>query len=158
MHDSSYKLMDSLLRKHLSGASGTVVDFGSYDVNGTYRPLFGNAWKYLGADIEAGKNVDIVMRPYEAPLESDSIDLVVSGQAIEHCSNPFKFVKEMARVLKSGCQIILIAPWRWCVHRYPIDCWRFLPDGMACLFDEAGIIMVDSQIVVDDCYAVGVKK
>jgi SAM-dependent methyltransferase len=149
--------MKTLLEKHCSGQSGMVVDFGSQDINGTYRPLFGGQWNYVGVDLCEGKNVDIVMRPYEAPIESCSVDLVISGQSIEHCENPFRFVAEMARVLKPGGNIILIAPWRWCVHRYPIDCWRFLPDGMQCLFNEANILMVESAIVVDDCFSVGAK-
>jgi len=157
MHPASYKIMESLLSRFVAGGSGDVVDFGSQDVNGTYRALFGSKWRYRGADLSAGKNVDIVMQPYSIVIDSDSVDLVISGQTIEHCRNPFLLVGEMVRVLKVGSPIILIAPFRWSVHRYPIDCWRFLPDGMQCLFDESGVKMAESKIIGDDCYAIGMK-
>lgn len=143
---------------------GIVVDVGSLDVNGTYRDLFGPEWKYVGVDIKPGKNVDLAMpSEYEIPFPDSSADLVISGQAIEHCRNPFKFVAEMRRVAKSGATIIIIAPFIWVPHRYPIDCWRFLPDGMKQLFVEAGLILQESKIeqgkkeMEQDCYAVGVK-
>lgn len=158
MHNASFEIMRSLINKHVRNASGTVVDFGSQDINGTYRPLFGKQWKYIGADLASGKNVDIVMQPYKIDIKDSSVDLVISGQTIEHCRNPFRLVGEMVRVLKRESHIILIAPFRWSVHRYPIDCWRFLPDGMQCLFDESGVTMVESKIIGDDCYAIGKKR
>ena len=163
MHNASMILMKNLLAS--SGlVGGVVVDAGSFDVNGTYRTLFGPSWKYFGVDTREGKNVDIVMvDEYRIPLFSDHADLVISGQTIEHCRNPFRLVGEMARVLKPGGAIIIIAPFKWSVHRFPIDCWRFLPDGMRCLFDEAGLKLDKSEIMPSknqndvDCYAVGWK-
>ena len=163
MHNASMILMKNLVAStRLMG--GTVVDVGSQDINGTYRGLFGPSWKYIGVDQVKGKNVDIVMTSeYSIPLSEESSDVVISGQTIEHCRNPFKLVSEMARILKPQGTMILIAPFKWSVHRYPIDCWRFLPDGMKCLFDNAGISLVKSEIMSSknpndvDCYAIGRK-
>jgi len=41
----------------------TIMDLGSMNVNGTYRPFFDIApWQYTGLDIEQGDNVDIVLK------------------------------------------------------------------------------------------------
>jgi SAM-dependent methyltransferase len=109
----------------------SVVDIGSRDVNGSYRTLFdAPAWRYCGIDLESGKGVDIVLRdPYTLPLPSRSVDLVVSGQAFEHIEYFWLTWLEMARVLKPGGMVFLIAPSRGPEHRFPQDCWRFYPDG-----------------------------
>lgn len=162
MHNNSYELMKKLI-KPLPG--GNVVDVGSLNVNGTYRDLFDHNWNYAGTDIQQGANVDVIMPgEYSLPFSDSFADLVISGQTIEHCRNPFKLVAEMARVLKSAGTIILIAPSVWVQHRYPIDCWRFLPDGMRCLLEESGLVYRDSKVYKNpknqmevDCYVVGRK-
>lgn len=56
-------------------------------VNGSYRTLFNNPkWNYVGCDLEEGSNVDIVLNdPYDwKNIESNSYDVVISGQAFEH--------------------------------------------------------------------------
>ena len=42
-------------------------------------------------------------------------------------------MKEMVRVLKPEGLICIIAPRGFKEHRHPVDCWRFLPDGMRAL-------------------------
>ncbi|MFC5743969.1 methyltransferase domain-containing protein [Dyella tabacisoli] len=136
MHVSSYQHMQDLVARYLdTQRSLSVVDIGSYDVNGSYRTLFGNAkWSYQGIDLEAGPGVDIVLSsPYRLPFASGSVDLVVSGQAFEHVEYFWMSWLEMVRVLKPGGMIFLIAPSRGPEHRYPQDCWRFYPDGYRAL-------------------------
>jgi SAM-dependent methyltransferase len=162
MHSNSYKIMQKLIAPF---KGGNVVDVGSLDINGTYRPLFGPSWKYTGVDIVPGKNVSFTMvSEYSTGIELANVDLVISGQTIEHCRNPFRLVAEMARILKPGGALILIAPFIWNQHRYPVDCWRFLPDGMKILIEDAGLSFVKSEISFHgnghkeaDCWAVGKK-
>ena len=64
VHDNVMRIARELLEKHvwpLFPGGGSVLDVGSYDVNGTYRPLFPAGWDYLGVDIEKGPNVDLVV-------------------------------------------------------------------------------------------------
>ena len=77
--------MARLVETHLMDTRAPdVIDVGSQDVNGSYRPLFAKpGWRYRGIDMTAGPNVDIVMPdPYELPLSSRSVDLVISGNRI----------------------------------------------------------------------------
>lgn len=163
MHASSYSLMQKLVSRVCLSGRGVVVDVGSQDVNGTYRNIFGTAWDYRGVDISPGKNVDIVMvDEYSIPLPNRCADLVISGQTLEHVRNPFKLVSEMARILKIGSHLFMIAPFVWAEHKYPIDCWRFLPDGMRSLIEDTGLAFVESAITKasateSECYGVGLK-
>jgi SAM-dependent methyltransferase len=138
MHKSSYQHMARAIETHLAGKAGTpltILDIGAYDVNASYRPLFNKpGWKYQGVDIAAGPNVDMVLNSvYEFPIESDSVDVIVSGQTFEHIEFFWLTWQEMVRILKPGGHIILIAPSRGQEHRYPVDCWRFYPDGFRAL-------------------------
>lgn len=116
-------------------ATIAAVDIGSYDVNGSYRELFGPPnWRYTGVDLTAGPGVDVVLKsPYKLPFASGSVDVVLSGQAFEHIEFFWLTWLEMIRVLKPGGLIFLIAPSRGPEHRYPQDCWRFYPDGYRAL-------------------------
>ena len=79
--------------------------------------------------------------PYTIPLEDESVDLVVSGQTLEHVKNPFRSVTEMTRVLKTGSHIILIAPSAGPRHD-SIDCWRFMHDSFKAIAEECGLKVV----------------
>jgi SAM-dependent methyltransferase len=136
VHASSYEHMTDLVQRHLDENERLkIIDIGSYDVNGSYRTLFKSSlWSYVGIDLSAGPGVDIALSsPYEFPLASESVDLVISGQAFEHVEYFWQTWMEMLRVLRPGGRIFLIAPSRGPEHRYPQDCWRFYPDGYRAL-------------------------
>lgn len=120
----------------------SVLDIGSYDVNGSYKHLFNeDKYYYTGLDIEQGPNVDIVLtNPYDwNAIESDSFDIVISGQAFEHIEFFWKTMEEMTRVLKKDGLLCLIAPNGFGEHRHPVDCYRFFSDGLIALARYVGI-------------------
>ena len=51
--------------------------------------------------------------------------------------------------------MLLVAPFVCAEHRYPIDCWRFLPDGLRFFLD--GFESRDAGIVHGDCFGLGRK-
>ena len=97
--------------------------------------------EYIGLDIKPGTNVDLVVKdPYKwTEIEDNTYDLVISGQAFEHIEFFWLVFEEMVRVLKPNGYMCLIVPKYHIQHRYPVDCWRFLPDGMRALAKYAGI-------------------
>lgn len=142
MHKSSYNHMKDLARKYLEpGRSMQILDVGSLDVNGSYQPIFEEpVWQYRGLDLSPGPNVDIVLStPYQFPVKSGSVDLVISGQSFEHIEFFWLTWLEMVRVLKPDGMIFLIAPSSGKQHRYPVDCWRFFPDGFRALAKFGGM-------------------
>ena len=144
-----------------------VLDIGSqimpHQVNfGSHRDLFEG--EYVGIDISAGINVDIVLtEPYEFPFDNEYFDVVISSQTFEHIEFPWKTMEEISRVLKPNGLICIIAPAKAPIHKYPLDTFRYHPDGMRALakwvvFDvlEAEIKRADS--IVYDCYLIAKKN
>jgi SAM-dependent methyltransferase len=134
-----------------------VLDVGSYDVNGTYKPLFEHC-SYVGLDIEAGPNVDVVSQDhYSYPFPDASFDVVISGQCLEHSYYPWKIIKEMGRMVKSNGMTCIIAPWQYEIHRHPVDCFRILPDGMTRMMEDAGFKVLSCITNKNDCCGIGTK-
>ena len=141
MHAEALAAMTKILRERgPKGEDIKALDVGAYDVNGTYRPLVeGLGWRYVGLDVAAGPNVDVVARdPYRFPYKANSFDVVLSGSTMEHVQAIWRWVPELVRVLKVGGLLAIVTHWQFMEHRYPVDCWRILPDGMRFLFDETG--------------------
>lgn len=125
--------------------SVSVLELGSADHNGSCRSLL-RAPKliYIGVDRKPGPGVDITLSdPYQLPFETASMDLVVSGQMLEHCEFFWLMFREMVRVLKPDGYLFLIAPSSGPMHRYPVDCYRFYPDGFRALAKDAQCQVVD---------------
>jgi SAM-dependent methyltransferase len=141
--------MRAFREKRLAGLEGRplrILDVGSTDVNGTYREVFDRpGWEYRGADTAPGKNVDIVLPdPNDwSQVPGESFDVVISGQAFEHMPCFWIAALEIARVLKPGGWCCIIAPASGPEHRYPVDCWRFYPDGMRSLAEWARLTPVE---------------
>lgn len=120
----------------------TIVDLGSCDYNGSYRPIFARApWRYIGVDLTPGKNVDLVLREAYRwrELKSESVDVLVSGQTFEHTEFLWETILEIARVLKPSGLCCIIAPATGDEHRFPVDCWRIYSDGFRALARYAGL-------------------
>lgn len=120
-----------------------IADVGSFDVNGNYRALFDRpGWDYVGLDVTPGRNVDLIVPSDEDAIwpHTGEFDVVISGQCVEHVRKPWKWIKQVASLAKSGGIIWITGPNQWEFHQYPIDCWRIWPDGMRGLFQEAGLI------------------
>lgn len=146
MHLSSLQHVERLVTTYLTDKTNlNVVDIGSYDVNGSYKPFFQKpGWRYTGVDLADGPNVDVVLAsPYRLPLESHSADLIVSGQAFEHIEYFWLTWLEIARVLKPGGIVFLLAPSRGYEHRHPQDCWRFYPDAYRAMAKYADMELLE---------------
>jgi SAM-dependent methyltransferase len=124
-----------------------ILDLGSQDINGSYRPLLEHApWRYVGVDMAPGNNVDVVLRDpyYWREIKPASADVIVSGQTFEHTEFFWLSVREMARALKAGGLLCIIVPSAGDEHRYPVDCWRVYPDGLRAVARYAGLETVEA--------------
>lgn len=118
MHKGSIEIMAEF--RNTLPDSGRVLDVGSLDCNGSYKPLFAG-WDYMGLDIVEGKNVDYVSAdPYcWDDLEDESVDVVISGQTLEHVEKPEMVFGEIYRVLKRGGRCCIVAPSDGPKHNEP---------------------------------------
>jgi SAM-dependent methyltransferase len=76
-----------------------VLDCGSLDINGNNRHLFAGG-TYLGVDIVAGPNVDIVSRIHE--VEGGPFDVVISTECLEHDEFAARSIRHMIDLLAVG--------------------------------------------------------
>ncbi len=101
-----------------------------------------------GLDFACWHTLDIYSRaeltytatdPYQFDIPSESYDLVISAQVLEHVRMPWRWMPELARVTKTGGRVVTIVPVSWTYHEAPVDCWRIYPEGMRALHEEAGL-------------------
>ncbi len=135
-YELPYKRKDHLIR---------VLDIGSLDINGNNKGIFSpTRYNYLGLDIKEGKNVDIVSdKPYDYPLTSGFLNIIISSQTLEHIPYPWLWAKEIERLLCPNGLVCIIAPHTIREHKYPVDCWRIMPGGMESLLHWAGLAVLE---------------
>jgi len=161
MHQSSFDKMTAFRRKYLSGRESeqlTILDLGSQEIitpgsSGTYRSLFSQTnWRYIGVDMAAGLNVDVVLRdPYDwKEIEPESADVVITGQTFEHTEFFWETARQIARTLKPGGLCCIIVPSSGPEHRFPVDCWRMYPDGLRAVARYAGLEVLAAETQWDD--------
>jgi SAM-dependent methyltransferase len=156
VHPSSFDKMAEFMQKYLQARAKEplrILDLGSQDFNGSYRSLFDRPpWRYVGIDMADGKNVDLVLcDPYRwREIKAESADVIVSGQTFEHTEFFWLTIREIARALKVGGLLCLIAPSAGDEHRYPVDCWRVYPDGLRALARYAGLEVVEAWTQWED--------
>jgi SAM-dependent methyltransferase len=134
MHPTAYEFAKKFYNTYCNSLSdtATIVDFGSYDQNGTLKPIFAKH-KYIGIDMCEGPNVDIVCNNSDTPLESNSVDVIVSSSCFEHDECFWQTFLEMCRIVKEGGYIYINAPSAGAYHGFPGDCWRFYKDSWTAL-------------------------
>lgn len=155
MHKTSYVKAELFYKTYIvpeqkkTGGQIKVLDIGSkvYEGQKSYRDIFiDSGVDYHGLDLEHGENVSIVPENIFIwkEIPDESFDYCISGQTFEH--NPFFWITfaEIARILKPGGMVLIIAPGRGEVHRYPVDCWRFYPDAWQSLCGYTGLDLVET--------------
>jgi len=113
------------------GLHGATLDVGSFDVNGSVRHLFDD---YIGLDMRAGKNVDVVANAAHLPFTDSVFDNVLCLEMLEHDATFWVTVQELKRVLKPGGVLVVTTPSiGFPHHEYPHDYWRFTADALLSL-------------------------
>lgn len=86
-----------------------VFEGGSYDVNGSTRPLF-EGCEYVGVDWRDGPGVDVVSLIHEAlPVEHGAFETVICTETLEHDPYWRESVSRMVNLLAPGGALILSA-------------------------------------------------
>ena len=134
MHYSAYLNAEKFYEKYckIDIENKKILDVGSYDVNGTMKPIFEKG-QYVGIDMEEGPNVDVVGVSHDIPFEKDEFDIVISSSCFEHDDMFWISFQEMCRVLKPGGYMYIQAPSNGPYHGWPGDNWRFYIDSWKAL-------------------------
>ena len=164
MHDSAFEKAQVFRRAYLGPYQDealTVLDVGSAVVTEGHRSnrqAFENPnWRYLGLDIQAAPNVEVVVAdPYDWREVADaSVDVVACSQVLEHTEFFWITILEIGRVLKPNGLAFIVAPGAGPLHRYPVDCWRFYDDGLPALARWGELTVLESAVQWRPVYARG---
>jgi SAM-dependent methyltransferase len=122
-------------------AGAVVLDAGAGDA--PYRPFFAHC-DYRTQDWpssvhEGASRADVVADLHELPAElSGRFDFVLCTEVLEHVADPARVLRELARVLRPGGQILLTVPFVSGLHEEPYDYWRFTSYALADLLARTG--------------------
>jgi SAM-dependent methyltransferase len=119
-----------------------ILEVGSRNVNGTVRDVLSKyASEYIGVDLFDGPGVDIVcnVTALTDTFATQSFDLVVSTEMLEHCLNWQDALCQMASVLRQdGLLLITTRSPGFELHDYPADYWRFTYGDFEKIFQPLG--------------------
>lgn len=118
-----------------------VLDAGAGEAQ--YAELFRHA-RYVAVDLAIGdpswdyRRLDAVADLECLPFRGGSFDAALNIVTLEHLPRPLEALREIARVMRTGAPMLVIAPQEWEVHQAPHDYFRYTRYGLARLLDEAG--------------------
>jgi SAM-dependent methyltransferase len=72
------------------------------------------------------------------PFPDGSFDHVLCVEVLEHMPDPATFLKELVRVLRKDCTLIMTVMWSACLHHLPHDYGRFTRFGLERTVTHAG--------------------
>lgn len=124
-----------------------IYEFGSLQVPGQegfadLRPFFPGK-EYVGADMQEGLGVDVILNLHQINLSSGSVGTVLILDTVEHVEFPRKAVEEIHRVLKPSGLVIMSSVMNFPIHSYPYDYWRFTPEAFISLLKPFNSSFVD---------------
>jgi SAM-dependent methyltransferase len=155
-----------LLQSKLVGSESKVIDIGAGD--SPYREFFNTA-SYKTVDWNENaptspERIDVIASTYEVPLPSQSADLVIMTEVLEHTSSPSSALREAARLLRPKGRIIGTTPFAWEFHEMPHDFYRYTSSAIAMLLaksgfadvriEERGCALDTAKVVASRCSAV----
>lgn len=129
-----------------------ILDIGSLDKTGdfNYSTLFNEKeWGYTGIDIEAGHNVDIVVKDIYnwTEIKSNSYDVIISGQFFEHLEFFWRTLAQIKRVLKPEGYVCIIVPSAGPKHGGGLpNCYIYNEDGLNAMAKEMGMEVLHTSI------------
>lgn len=142
----------SELGKHLHGR---LLDIGC----GTkpYEPYL-NVQQYIGLEIDTERSrmtskADVFYDGTRFPFGDEEFDSVLANEVFEHVFNPYEFLIEINRVLKTGGTLLMTVPFVWDEHEQPHDFARYTSFGLHHLLTQHGFEVLQHRKSVNDIRA-----
>ena len=136
------------IERHRHLLTDPVLEVGSRlpDVNATWALNRGKDNKnWIGIDIQEGCNVDMLMSMGALTFQDNLFNACLCSEVLEHVENPAKALREIYRVLEKGGNVLITTMFAFPIHNYPSDYWRFTPEGLVLLLEQAGFSNVEVE-------------
>lgn len=130
---------------------GSVLEIGSRARSGTvYKDaLVPTGWEYVGVDVVAGENVDVVgdAHDLEAVVPRAGFDAAYSIATFEHLAMPWVAAVSINRVLRPGGLLFVGSHQSYPLHEVPWDFFRFSDEAWTSLFNaQTGFEILDTAL------------
>lgn len=100
---------------------------------------------YVGGDIAPTERTDVVLDAGMLPIASQSVDVVLAVEVLEHLPDPRALLSEASRVLRPGGRLILTVPFMFGVHDF-VDYQRFTPLGFQRMAEGSGFSLAETRL------------
>lgn len=96
--------------------------------------------EYVGIDViqNSQGTVDILADIRSIPLPSESFDVIIFTEVLEHICDPISALRELSRLLKPTGTILLTTPFAYPIHEAPYDFCRLTPFFMQYWLPQMG--------------------
>ena len=116
------------------GLPRPIVDLGGKAHRGQMIEWLGHD-RFETWDARAGRDVTRVIDAEEMlTIPDNQVGAYICLATFEHVERPWVAAREIARTLRGGCNVYLVAPFIYEFHEAPRDFWRFTPDALEFLF------------------------
>lgn len=149
------KITRNNLNKFISKHSSDKLTLDLGCANSPYAHYFKNR---IGADIAAGKGVDVICDAHNLPFEDEKFDNILCTEVLEHLHSPEIAISEMERGLKKGGKLILTTRFIFPLHDVPNDYYRFTKYGLKYLFRNWEIIELNEEVSTMETLAVLLQR
>jgi SAM-dependent methyltransferase len=136
---TSYSLWQAAKEPTARYSRGLVLDAGSG--RGAWKAIIEQNASRESLDIapKAGEQVTWIADLTDMPqVPAGRYDAAVCHQVLEHVPDPQAAARELQRVLKPGGTLVISAPHLSRQHELPHDYFRFTPQGLKRLLEDAG--------------------
>lgn len=148
LEDMAFEKMQNRFIHRVRDRGGSLLEIGSRARSGnSYRHWFPEDIDYVGFDITAGPNVDVVGDAHHmSEVMGRTFDFMFSISVFEHLLMPWKVAIEMNRAMNMGGQAFIASHATYPLHDVPWDFWRFSTDAWKGIFNRhTGFTVLDAQ-------------
>ncbi len=134
------RVLNQFRRRCLTMQKPRVLELGTSrsipDRSTMHKDWVPHAGEYLGTDIQAGVDVDIVADIHRLTQVTgcEQFDVIISCSSFEHFKYPHLAAHEIMRALRVGGILYIQTHQSFPLHAYPYDYFRFSKEALAGLF------------------------
>jgi SAM-dependent methyltransferase len=121
---------------------GRALDLGG-GAGELFPMLHERGYDYTNLDIAPTGPGAVTGDAHAMPFDTDSFDIVLSSDSLEHFSSPSVALAEVRRVLRPGGRLVVWVPFMHPFHAD--DYYRYTPLGIDHLLDQAGLVKVSIE-------------
>lgn len=136
--DECVLVFQRYLRDLAAMPAGSILEIGSRNRSQVMRrSVCPENLSYVGFDIVAGENVDVVGDAHQLSsyFKGEQFKAIFSVSVFEHLAMPWLVALEMNKVLEPGGLVFIQTHQTWPVHEEPWDFWRYSKHSWKCLFN-----------------------